>query len=75
MQINNKIISPAALNALKEALANIYWTRRDLRRFVYHCIDNKNFVPTIDWEQNSKLESCSQLIDRMSKRQDIYLAY
>jgi len=73
MQINNKIISPAALNALKEALANIYWTRRDLRRFVYHCIDNKNFVPTIDWEQNSKLESCSQLIDRMSKRQDIYL--
>ncbi len=67
-----KKISPAALIALKEALAHIYWTKNDLRKFVEYTIENKPIVSTIDWQGNVKFESASQLIDRMAGRPDIY---
>ncbi len=67
-----KKISPAALIALKEALAHIYWTRNDLRKFVEYTIENKAIVPTINWQGNVKFESASLLIDRMAARPDIY---
>lgn len=62
----NKILSPAAINALKEALTHIYWTKRDLRSFVYNTLPDKAIVGTIDWEGNVKYESASQLVDRLS---------
>lgn len=70
--VDLKIISPAALIALKEALTHIYWTRNDLRKFVEYAIKNKAIVSTIDWQENVKFESASQLIDRMAARPDIY---
>jgi len=72
MSSATKIISPAAINALKDALTHIYWTKPDLKRFVYNTISNKTIVSTIDWSTQTKYESASQLIDRMSARQDIY---
>jgi hypothetical protein len=68
MSSSSTIISPAAVNALKEALANIYWTKRDLRSFVYNTLPDKAIVGTIDWEGNVKYESASQLIDRLSAK-------
>jgi len=67
-----KKISPAALIALKEALAHIYWTKNNLRKFVEYTIENRAIVSTIDWQGNIKFESASQLIDRMVARPDLY---
>ncbi|HTF18211.1 MAG TPA: hypothetical protein VK658_09080 [Chryseolinea sp.] len=68
MSVTNKTISPAAINALIDALTNIYWTKDDLRRFVYNTIINKAIVNTIDWVNLKKYESVSELIDRMCAR-------
>jgi len=67
-----KKFSPNAIQALKEALTHIYWRKKDLRSFVYHTIENKAIIPTIDWENNYKHESASHLVDRMVSRIDIY---
>lgn len=64
-------ISPEVSFALKEALAAIYWRKQDLRSFVQNSISNLEVVNSIDWTQ-TKFESCSQLVDRMSLRQEIY---
>lgn len=67
-----KQFSPAAIQSLKEALTQIYWRKKDLRSFVYYTLKNKHIISTIDWENNLKHESVSQLIDRMVERLDIY---
>jgi hypothetical protein len=67
-----KKYSSAAIQALKEALTNIYWTKKDLRGFIFHTIEKKMIISTIDWENNQKRESVYQLIDRMISRLDIY---
>ena len=67
-----KKFSPNAIQALKEALTNIYWRKKDLRSFIYHAIENKSIVATVDWENNYKHESVSQIVDRMLSRLDIY---
>jgi len=69
---NSKKISAQAIIALKEALANIYWRKQDLRQFIYLTIKNNLIVSTIDWDNNIKYESVSQLIDRMTTRPDMY---
>jgi hypothetical protein len=72
MNVSNKAISPAAINALKDALTHINSTKDDLKRFIYNTIDNKAIVGTIDWPNLGKYESVSALIDRMCSRHDIY---
>ena len=67
-----KKYSPSAIQALKEALTNIYWTKKDLRGFIYHAIEQNAIISTIDWTNNQKRESVYQLIDRMTDRLDIY---
>lgn len=67
-----KQFSPEAIMALKEALTHIYWKRKDIKMFVYHTIDNKLIVSTIDFETSTKEESASILIDRMVQRLDLY---
>lgn len=65
-------ISPQAILALKDALVTIYWRKKDLRQFIELTLENPIIVSTIDWAENTKYESISQLIDRMSKRQEMY---
>ncbi len=65
-------ISTQALLALKDALSNIYWRKKELRQFIELTMENPYIVSTIDWQENPKYESVSQLIDRMAARQDIY---
>ena len=67
-----KQFSPAAIQALKEALTHIYWRKKDIRSFIYHTIQNKAIVSTIDWENNVKNESIHTLVDRMIARLDLY---
>ena len=72
MSIVEKKISIQSLLALKEALATVFWTKKDLRQFIELTIENTLIVSTIDWTENTKIESVSHLIDRMAKRQDMY---
>lgn len=65
-------ISTQALLALKDALANIYWRKKEIRQFIELTMENPYIVSTIDWQENPKYESVSQLIDRMSARPDMY---
>jgi len=67
-----KKISARAIFALKDALVNIYWRKKDLRQFIELTIENSLIISTIDWNENTKYESISELIDRMVKRQDMY---
>lgn len=69
-----KKFSPQAVMALKEALKHIYWRKKDLKDFIYHTIENKLIVSTIDFQNERKEESISKLIDRMLEREDIYHA-
>lgn len=67
-----KQFSPNAILALKEALTHIYWKKQDLRSFVYHTVENKLLISTIDWDNCKKAESAGVLIDRMVARPDLY---
>lgn len=71
MSINKKISTNSIL-ALKDALVTIYYRKKDLRQFIELTIENTAIVSTIDWVDNVKYESVSQLVDRMVKRQDLY---
>jgi hypothetical protein len=68
----DKKISANAILALKDALVAIYYRKKDLRQFIELTIDNTAIISTIDWVENVKYESVSQLIDRMVKREDLY---
>lgn len=70
--MEHKAVASAALIALKEALSRIYWYKKDTRKFIEYTVKNQLIVSTIDWENNIKYESVSQLIDRMNMRPDIY---
>ncbi|WP_061246604.1 hypothetical protein [Leptospira interrogans] len=50
----------------------LYWKKKDLKDFLYHTIENKIIISTIDFENSRKEESVSNLIDRMTSRDDIY---
>ena len=65
-------ISTQAIIALKDALTNIYWRKKDLRQFIELTIENSAIVATIDWQEPLKQESVSILIDRMVARQDLF---
>ncbi len=69
--MKTKRISTQSILALKEALANLYWKKEDLRKFVELTIENSTIVATIDWTLQ-KYESVSLLIDRMATRQEIF---
>lgn len=71
--MDNKKISPSALIALKDALSKIYWYKQDVRKFVEYTIKNDKITSTIDWINNTKYESISQLIERMNNRSDVYI--
>jgi hypothetical protein len=68
----SKKISANSILALKDALVAIYYRKKDLRQFIELTIENTAIISTIDWTENIKYESISQLIDRMVKRQDLY---
>ena len=67
-----KKVSPAALIALKETLAAIYWYKKDLQSFISYAVKNNSIVATIDWQNNYKYNAVSELVDRMAARLDLY---
>jgi len=65
MMLNNKAISPAALIALKEALTNIYWFKKELRGFLLFCTNDSSLISRFDWNNEYKRNIVSALIDQL----------
>ncbi len=66
-----KIISSVALNALYEALSNIYWYKDDLHRFLDLTLPNVSFVSQLNWTEN-KRSVASALVQRMGRNQELF---
>ncbi len=66
-----KTVSTQAILALKDALANLYWRKDDLKRFLDLTLENNTITSTLDWT-NPKFEICSSLIDRMALKPTLF---
>lgn len=64
-----KKISATAINALKKALATVYWYKSDLRSFLDHTISNKQILSYLDWN-DYKRNICSRLVDLLVKNEE-----
>ena len=69
--MGKKVIAPAAINALKEALTNIYWYKSDLRSFIMNTISEPAILSRLNWNEY-KRNIVTVLIDFLSRNQDTY---
>ena len=69
--MSKKVIAPAAINALKEALTNVYWYKAELRSFIIHTISDTNILSRLDWS-DYKRNIVTRLIDFFAKDQATY---
>lgn len=69
--MNKKVIAPAALNALKEALVNVYWYKPELRSFLTYCISDPTILDKLNWN-DYKRNIVSRLIDYFAQDQATY---
>ena len=60
--MNSKKLNPSAITALKQALANIYWYKRDLRTFLNGTLNDKTYLSGINWE-NYKQQIADDLVN------------
>jgi hypothetical protein len=71
MEQLKKTIAPAAINALTEALTNIYWYKSELRSFIMNTISDPSILVKLNWE-GYKRNIVSTLVDFLAKHQDTY---
>ncbi len=62
----DKRISPAAINALKEALSTVYWYKSDLKRFLITSLGPGFVVNKLDWDDN-KRNIVGRLVDSLAR--------
>jgi len=66
-----KKISATAVNALKEALTNIYWYKADLLSFLKNSLTNRDLVGRID-QTLVKRNIVTIIVDYMATHEDLY---
>lgn len=64
-----KRLSPKAIQALKEAVASVYWTKKDLRGFLTHSIADARILARVDWTQTKK-DIAALVVDQLVARPD-----
>lgn len=69
--MSKKIVAPAAINALIEALTNAYWYKAELRSFLTHTISDPSILAKLNWE-DYKRNIASTLINFLAKHQNTY---
>jgi hypothetical protein len=69
MDSTKKMIAPAAINALTEALTNIYWYKSELRSFIMNTISNPSILSNVNWEEY-KRNIVSTLVNFLARHQD-----
>lgn len=68
----NKRLSPIAIQALQEALTQVYWYKQDLKRFLVAGLGGTTLVNRVNWD-NPKRQIVSDLIEILCSDQDRYL--
>ena len=66
-----KKIAPAALHALKEALAYVYWYKSDLRSFLTQSLSDTTPLSRLNW-QDYKRNIVGQLVNFLARNEDVY---
>jgi len=66
-----KIVAPAEINALIEALTKAYWYKAELRSFLTHTISDPSILAKLNWE-DYKRNIVSTLVNFLAKHQDTY---
>ena len=69
----SKRLSPAAIQALKEALSSIYWYKSDLRSFLQNSTGDRHLISSLNWDAY-KRQVVSDLIDDLCADRDGNLA-
>jgi hypothetical protein len=64
-----KKIAPAAIIALKEALCQVYWFKRDFRSFITRTITIPDLLAQVNW-QDTKRDIAASLVDHLAKYED-----
>ena len=60
-----KQLSPFVINALKEALSNVYWYKNDLRSFLTKSLPKNINLGYLDFENLTKREIANLIVDRL----------
>lgn len=68
-----KVVAPAAVVALKEALTNIYWYKADLRSFLTSTLADTRLALRLNWE-DYKRNIVGGLVDFLASRQNEFQA-
>ena len=68
-----KRIVPAAIVTLKEALANVYWYKADLRSFLSNTLSDPRILSRLDWS-DYKRNIVHSLVDYLSRNQNEFQA-
>ncbi|MCU0429189.1 MAG: hypothetical protein MUF42_04385 [Cytophagaceae bacterium] len=71
MESTKKVISPVAINALSEALTNIYWYKSELRSFLTHTISDTAILTKLNWS-DYKRNIISMLVNFLALNQETY---
>lgn len=69
--MSEKVISAAAINALKEALVSIYWYKSELRSFLINTLSNSALLTRLNWDEYKRVV-ISRLVDYLAKDQERY---
>lgn len=68
----NKRVSPIAIQALQEALVQIYWYKQDLKRFLIAALGGTALINRVNWD-NPKRQIISDLMEILCTDQERYL--
>ncbi|MFA5403917.1 MAG: hypothetical protein WC358_03175 [Ignavibacteria bacterium] len=71
MEKFKKVIAPAAIIALTDALTNIYWYKSELRSFIMNTISDPSILVKLNWE-DYKRNIVSTLVNFLANHQDTY---
>ena len=67
----SKKISPASLQALKEALTNVYWYKSELRSFLTQCLSDPEVLSRLNWSEY-KRNIIATLVDHLAMNEEVY---
>lgn len=67
----DKKISPAAIQALKQALTLVYWFKSELRSFLSQCLSDPSVLSRLNWD-DYKRNIVATLIDHLAMNEEVY---
>jgi hypothetical protein len=67
-------VSPIALEALKDALAKIYWYKSELQSFIRNSVGDPRILQVTDWT-GYKIQAVSDIVDYLASNQEQHLGH